>query len=249
MRRHTESPLVECHKGHHVFLHRSGGHGVLEHAADHELCRRHEPLAHEVLQVLLHDRGRGPVLFRHGSRGKEKQRSLSPKKLPFLSHKHTLFRRKKEDEKAMADCARGHKGVQGRTFTFIAQLRRRSNRPLQGTIKDIGNSCLHDSPIPHTSRPLRQHRIRQPYPKWARRLAWACQKSGFQGKTHQLGQRRPEQIEQEIKRYKGWPTAGATRDPIEGTWHPQALYLSPGHEVSITPRPQSGLAPSCLSSL
>jgi hypothetical protein len=30
------------------------------------------------------------------------------------------------------------------------------------------------------------------------------------------------------------PTSGATRDPIEGTQHPQALYLSLSQEVSIT---------------
>jgi hypothetical protein len=33
------------------------------------------------------------------------------------------------------------------------------------------------------------------------------------------------------------PAAGTTQDPIEGTQHPQALYLSLSQEVFITPPP------------
>jgi hypothetical protein len=42
------------------------------------------------------------------------------------------------------------------------------------------------------------------------------------------------------------PAAGATRDPIEGTQHPQALYLSLSQEVFITspPPPPGGVVPS-----
>jgi hypothetical protein len=70
---HTESPLIKCHKGHHVSLRQREGHGVLRHVVGHEHRRRHEPLAHERLQMVLCDLGWGLVLFRHGSRGKEKQ--------------------------------------------------------------------------------------------------------------------------------------------------------------------------------
>jgi hypothetical protein len=36
--------------------------------------------------MVLHDLGRDPVLFRHGSGGKEKQCSLNPKNIfPFFS--------------------------------------------------------------------------------------------------------------------------------------------------------------------
>jgi hypothetical protein len=56
-----------------------------------------------------------------------------------------------------------------------------------------------------------------------------------QGKTCQPGQRRHRANRESEKRHKGWPAAGATRDPIEGTQHPLALYISPGQEVSITP--------------
>jgi hypothetical protein len=44
-----------------------------------------ESQAHEVLQVLLCNIGRGPVLFHHVLRGKEQQHSLSPQNLPFRS--------------------------------------------------------------------------------------------------------------------------------------------------------------------
>jgi hypothetical protein len=79
---------------------------------------------------------------------------------------------------------------------------------------------------------------------------WACQNSGFWGKTRRSGQPRPEQIKWGTKRHKGWPAAGTTWNPIEGTRHPQALYQSPDHEVSLTPTPPppSGLAPSRLGS-
>jgi hypothetical protein len=63
----------------------TGGHGVLGHVTGHELCPRHEPLAHEALQMVLHDLGRSSVLFRHGLRGKKKKCSLSPKNLLSLS--------------------------------------------------------------------------------------------------------------------------------------------------------------------
>jgi hypothetical protein len=43
------------------------------------------------------------------------------------------------------------------------------------------------------------------------------------------------QTERGTKQHKGWPAAGTTRDPIEGTRHPQALYLSLDQEVSFTP--------------
>jgi hypothetical protein len=83
------------------------GHGVLGHAASHELRRHHELLAHEILQVLLRDLRRGPVLFHHESRGKEKQHYLKPQK----SLSPLFFRCREEDEKATTDCARGHKGA------------------------------------------------------------------------------------------------------------------------------------------
>jgi hypothetical protein len=35
--------------------------------------------------------------------------------------------------------------------------------------------------------------------------------------------------------HKGWPVTGTIQGPIMGIWHPSALYLSPGQEVSFTP--------------
>jgi hypothetical protein len=72
-------------------------------------------MAPEALLVTLCVRGWGPFLFRHGSRWKVKQCSLSPKNLPFLSLSltHSVFMGKEKDEKAMTDCVRGHKGAQG----------------------------------------------------------------------------------------------------------------------------------------
>jgi hypothetical protein len=49
-----------------------------------ELHHRHEPLAHEVLQVRLHDPLRGLALFLHSLIRKEKQRSISPRNFPCL---------------------------------------------------------------------------------------------------------------------------------------------------------------------
>jgi hypothetical protein len=47
--------------------------------------------------------------------------------------------------------------------------------------------------------------------------------------------RHPEQTERGIKRHKVWLAAGTTRDSIEGNRHPEAMYLSPGQEISFTP--------------
>jgi hypothetical protein len=116
----TESLLVKCHKGHHVPLCQRGGRGVLRHAAGFELHHCHEPLVHEASQMTLRDLGRGPVLFCHGSRGKEKQRSLNPKNLPFPSSSLFLFRRREGGEEGMMDSARGCRGAQGRSSAFIA---------------------------------------------------------------------------------------------------------------------------------
>jgi hypothetical protein len=56
----------------------------------------------------------------------------------------------------------------------------------------------------------------------------------------------------ETKRHIGWLPVDATPYPIEGTQHPPALYLSPGHVVSIMPTPppppeQAGIEPSGFS--
>jgi hypothetical protein len=80
------------------------GYKVLRHVVGRKLHRHHEPLPHEILQVLLHNLGGGLVLFSHDSRGMEKQCSLNPKSLSFVSL--CLFRHKEEDEEAMTDCAR-----------------------------------------------------------------------------------------------------------------------------------------------
>jgi hypothetical protein len=73
----TESPLVKSHKGHHLSVGESRECGIFLHAIGRELCRHHEPLFREILQVLLHNFGRGPILFGHGLRRKEKQHSLN----------------------------------------------------------------------------------------------------------------------------------------------------------------------------
>jgi hypothetical protein len=67
--------------------------------------------------VLMRDLGRGPVLFHHDSRGKEKQCSLNPQNISFSL---SFFRHKEGDEKTMTDCSRGCKGAQGRPYAFIA---------------------------------------------------------------------------------------------------------------------------------
>jgi hypothetical protein len=65
-----------------------------------------ESQAHEVLQVLLCNIGRGPVLFHHVLRGKEQQHSLSPQNLPFRSFSLSLslFRHREGDEETMGPC-------------------------------------------------------------------------------------------------------------------------------------------------
>jgi hypothetical protein len=78
-------------------------------------------------------------------------------------------------------------------------------------------------------------------------LPWAYQSSGFPGKTHQTGLRRPEQIERGTKRYKGLLVDGATRDPTEGTRHSSSFVSESGqggfHHPSL-----GGLEPSRLGS-
>jgi hypothetical protein len=54
-------------------------------------------------------------------------------------------------------------------------------------------------------------------------------------KSRQLRLRHPEQTERGIKRHKVWLAAGTTQDSIEGNRHPEAMYLSPGQEISFTP--------------
>jgi hypothetical protein len=51
---------------HHVSIRGHRGRRVLWHMAGREPRRRHEPLVRKVLQVTLHNIGRGPVLFHHG---------------------------------------------------------------------------------------------------------------------------------------------------------------------------------------
>jgi hypothetical protein len=95
--------------------------------------------------------------------------------------------------------------------------------------------CLHAPPAPHIPCPL--HKGMHPlYPKWITGLSWAYHCSGYEGKTHQPGQSRLEQLERWMKRHMG---GGASswhiRSPIKGTRHLQASYLSPDQEVSFTP--------------
>jgi hypothetical protein len=96
---HIESLLVKCHEGDHISLHQRGGREVLGHVAGHELHSRYDPLAHNVLQVLLRDLGRGPVLFCHVSGGKEKHCSLNLKNLSYFSFSLSFLRRKEEGKK------------------------------------------------------------------------------------------------------------------------------------------------------
>jgi hypothetical protein len=93
VRWHTKSPLIKCHKGHHVSLRGRRERGVLWHAAGCKLCHRHEPLDHEALQVTLRNLRRGLALFCHGLRRKEKQHSPSPDNslFFFLSPFFSLF--------------------------------------------------------------------------------------------------------------------------------------------------------------
>jgi hypothetical protein len=91
---HIESLHIKCHKGHHVSHHRCRGCEVLRHVTGDEFPCYHNSLVHEALQMSMRDLGRGPILFRHRSRGKEKQRSLNPQNLPFLSPSLFLGSRK-----------------------------------------------------------------------------------------------------------------------------------------------------------
>jgi hypothetical protein len=53
--------------------------------------------------------------------------------------------------------------------------------------------------------------------KWAPWLLWACNSSGFKGKTRQLGQHHPKRTKRGTKRHKGWPVAGTPGAPSWGT--------------------------------
>jgi hypothetical protein len=94
-----------------------GGCEILRHTAGYELRRRHEPPTHEALQVRLRNLKRGLVLFRHGLRGQEKQRSIMPKQTPLSL---SLFKHREGGEEAMGIHARGHRGALGQPSTFIA---------------------------------------------------------------------------------------------------------------------------------
>jgi hypothetical protein len=73
VRWHAESPLIECHKGHHVSLRRYGERRVLWHTTSLELRCRHKPMIHEFLQVAWRNGGRSPILLCHASRRKGRQ--------------------------------------------------------------------------------------------------------------------------------------------------------------------------------
>jgi hypothetical protein len=94
---------------------------------------------------------------------------------------------------------------------------------------------LHAPPSSHIPCPL--HRgIRQPYPKWATRLVWACQCLGFKGKTCQLGQSRLEQIERGMKWHKGWPAAGTSGASPRGPGVIPNFYAKPMYSLYAWPR-------------
>jgi hypothetical protein len=74
-----------------------------------EFHRCLEPLAYENLEVHLRDLKRGPIMFCHGLRGEEKQRSLRLQKSLSLS----LFRHREVGEEAKSIHARECRGTQG----------------------------------------------------------------------------------------------------------------------------------------
>jgi hypothetical protein len=126
MRRRTESPLVKCHKGHHISFRGRGDYRIPWHTTGRRLHRHHEPLLCEFLQMALHNSGRSPILFLHGSRRKEKQYSPNPGisaisfSLSFSSFRPSFFFRRREGGKeGTTDCTRGYWGVRGRPPTFI----------------------------------------------------------------------------------------------------------------------------------
>jgi hypothetical protein len=129
-------------------------------------------------------------------------------------------------------CARGCWFEQGRPLTFFPCGLTTEEAKRWALIAAV-NTFLHATPTPHMTCPL-HHEIQKPYPKRAPQLSWAFNSSGFEGKTCQLGQRRPERTEQGTKRqtvasnWRAW-------DPIEGPQRPQASYLSTDWEVSFTP--------------
>jgi hypothetical protein len=67
---------------------------------------------------------------------------------------------------------------------------------------------------------------------------------GFNGKTHRIGSEPPKttRVSDEARQMmaSGW----RIWRPIEGTWHPQALYLSLDREVSFTPFVWASINPS-----
>jgi hypothetical protein len=97
---------------------------VLQHTVGRNLYHRQKPLVLKALQVILCDLGRGPVLFHHGLREKEKQYSLNPRNPPFsfffsLFFSIFHFNRRKGAEEGTTDCAREYGGAQGQPFAFI----------------------------------------------------------------------------------------------------------------------------------
>jgi hypothetical protein len=102
-----------------------------------------------------------------------------------------------------------------------------------GAVKRHSKNNFTSHPTPHTTRPI--HRgIQQLSLKWVPWLPWGLPKLRAGRQNPSMGQSCAEQLEWGTKRHKGWPIFWRTRCPIEGTRHPQALYLSLDQEVSFT---------------
>jgi hypothetical protein len=80
----TKSLLIEHRACHDVPPCLNGGCGILKHAVSHKIHRRHIPLTHKVLQVLLRDLQCSSTQLCHGSEGKERQHPVSQQLPLFL---------------------------------------------------------------------------------------------------------------------------------------------------------------------
>jgi hypothetical protein len=118
---HAESPLIECHKRHHVSSHRQGERRVLCHPTSLKLRHHHKPMLHEFLLVAWHNGGRGPIPLRHVSRRKEGQYLRDPGifflflfcLLSSFSAPLSFFSHGEGGKERMMDGAQGYRGAQG----------------------------------------------------------------------------------------------------------------------------------------
>jgi hypothetical protein len=101
-------------------------------------------------------------------------------------------------------------------------------------VKRHNKNVLTRHPTPRMMCPL-HHGIQQQYPKQVPQLLWSLAKLRVQMRNPPVGSEPPRATRARDEMTKSVASTWCIRSPIEGTWHPQALYLNLDREVFFKP--------------